>query len=40
MFEFGVISDEISSDFEHACRFIKEWNLQHVDLRTLPSHEY
>src|SRR5947209_19517379 len=33
-FKVGVISDEISQDFDHACYVLaKEWNLGFVELR-------
>jgi sugar phosphate isomerase/epimerase len=33
-FKVGIISDEISQDFDHACYVIaKEWNLSFVELR-------
>ncbi len=33
-FKIGVISDEISQDFDHSCYVIaKEWNLHYVELR-------
>jgi sugar phosphate isomerase/epimerase len=33
-FKIGVISDEISQDFDHACYIIaKQWNLRWVELR-------
>jgi sugar phosphate isomerase/epimerase len=33
-FKIGVISDEISQDFDHACHVIaREWNLHFVELR-------
>lgn len=35
MFELGIISDEISPDFERACQLIKDWGMQHVELRTM-----
>lgn len=35
MFELGIISDEVSSDFERSCKLIKSWDLSHVELRTL-----
>ena len=35
MFELGIISDEISSDFEQACKLIREWGMRHVELRTM-----
>lgn len=35
MFKLGIISDEISPDFEEACRYISEWGLTHVELRTM-----
>src|ERR1700761_9430202 len=35
-FKVGVISDEISNDFDHACSVIsKEWGLHYVELRSL-----
>jgi sugar phosphate isomerase/epimerase len=35
-FKIGVISDEISQDFDHACYVIaKEWNLGYVELREI-----
>lgn len=35
MFKLGILSDEISADFEAACQLIKAWGLQHVELRTM-----
>ncbi|UCC72351.1 MAG: sugar phosphate isomerase/epimerase [Gemmatimonadota bacterium] len=35
MFELGIISDEISDDFERSCRLISEWGMRHVELRTM-----
>src|ERR1700683_3375134 len=35
-FKVGVISDEISQDFDHACSVIsKDFGLQHVELREI-----
>lgn len=35
-FKIGVITDEISPDFEHACHVIaKEWGLGYVELRAM-----
>jgi sugar phosphate isomerase/epimerase len=35
VFELGIISDEISGDFERSCRLISEWGMKHVELRTM-----
>ena len=35
MLELGIISDEISDDFERSCQLIREWGMQLVELRTL-----
>jgi sugar phosphate isomerase/epimerase len=35
MFELGILSDEVSSDFARSCELIKSWGLSHVELRTL-----
>jgi sugar phosphate isomerase/epimerase len=35
MYQLGILSDEVSADFERACRLIKGWDLQHVELRTM-----
>ena len=34
-FKLGVISDEISQDLETALKFLKEYNLEWVELREL-----
>jgi L-ribulose-5-phosphate 3-epimerase len=35
VFELGIISDEISDDFERACALLRSWELDRVELRTL-----
>lgn len=35
MFELGIISDEVSSDFQRSCELIREWGLSHIELRIL-----
>lgn len=35
MLELGIISDEISDDFDRACTLVREWGMRHVELRTL-----
>jgi L-ribulose-5-phosphate 3-epimerase len=35
MFELGIISDEISDDFERACSLVRAWGMERVELRTL-----
>lgn len=35
MYQLGIISDEVSADFEHACKLISEWGLPYVELRTM-----
>ena len=35
MFQLGIINDEVSADFEEACRHIRDWGLDLVELRTL-----
>jgi len=35
MFKVGVISDEVSQDFEHALRVISELGATHVEIRDL-----
>ena len=35
MFALGILSDEISPNFERACQLIKDWGMQHVELRTM-----
>ena len=35
MFELGIISDEISGDFDRACALIREWGMSQVELRTM-----
>ena len=34
-YPLGILSDEISQDFEHACKLIREWDMAHVELRTM-----
>lgn len=35
MLALGILSDEVSPDFERACHLIKDWGMQHVELRTM-----
>ena len=35
VFELGIISDEISDDVDCACNLIREWGLNHVELRRM-----
>ena len=34
-FELGIISDEVSDDFERACALISGWGLEYVELRMM-----
>ena len=35
MFALGIISDEIEQDFDQACQLIRDWGIEHVELRTM-----
>ena len=35
MYQLGIISDEVSADFEQACKLISKWGLPYVELRTM-----
>ena len=35
MYQLGIISDEVSADFEKACELISKWGLPYVELRTM-----
>lgn len=35
MYQLGIISDEVSADFEKSCELISTWGLPYVELRTM-----